>query len=358
MKLAVLSGDYPKVISGVGDNSYYLIRELQKSGVETVLVTTDVPEIPDPGFPTLKIRWRLRDYAKLRAFLKRQQVTHVMIQYPCSLYGKYNLIPHLYVKWLRLAGYKIVATLHEFSNIHLLRRLSEYVFLFFSHWIFVTNEYERRAVSAFFPRLGKKVSIVPAGNNVSVERSPADADPGVIAFFGIFYPNKQMEQVIRMMAEIERQFPRKYTFRFIGGVHPYYREYYQAFREQAESALPRSEWRIDRPIEEIGGLIKDVFCAALYFKDGVSSRRSSFTAFISNGIPVITNPGRYSGELNALEGKGLFYAGEAFQNIPGVLQKLHAPQFYETCHQTLVQFARPFQYPAIAAEYRAVFARL
>lgn len=358
MKLAVLSGDYPNVISGVGDNSYYLIRELQASGVETVLVTTDTLEIPNPGFPALKIRWRLRDYAKLRAFLKRQQVTHVMIQYPCSLYGKYNLIPHLYVKWLRLAGYKIVVTLHEFSNIHFLRRLSEYVFLFFSQRIFVTNEYERSAVSAVFSGIGKKVSIVSAGNNVSVERSPADANPGVIAFFGIFYPNKQMEQVIRMMAEIERKFPRKYTFRFIGGVHPYYREYYRTFREQAESALPRSEWHIDRPIQEIGGLIKDVFCAVLYFKDGVSSRRSSFTAFISNGIPVITNPGRYSQELGALEGRGLFYAGEGFQNVPGFLQKLSDPRFYADCHQTLIQFARPFQYPQIAMEYRAVLARL
>lgn len=358
MKLAVLSGDYPKVISGVGDNSYYLIRELQKSGVETVLVTSEVPEISDPGFPALKIRWRLRDYPGLRAFLKREQVTHVMIQYPCSLYGKYNLIPHLYIMRLRLAGYKIVTTLHEFSNIHFLRRISEYVFLFFSQQVVVTNEYERRAVSAFFSGIGKKVSVIRVGNNVQAQRSAQDANPAVIAFFGIFYPNKQMEQVIGMLAEIERQFPRKYTFRFIGGVHPYYRDYYHTFRQQAERTLPRSEWHIDRPIEEIGGLMKDVFCAALYFKDGVSSRRGSFIAFISNGIPVITNPGRYSGELSALEGKGLFYAGEENQHLGAVLQKLHDRQFYESCHRALVQFSRPFQFPQIATEYRAVFARL
>jgi hypothetical protein len=132
-----------------------------------------------------------------------------MIQYPCSLYGKYNVIPHLYIKWLRLSGYKIVTTLHEFSNIHILRRLSEYVLLMFSNWIFVTNEYERKAVTKIFRSFQNKVSIIPAGNNVLVERSPADANPNVITFFGIFYPNKQMDQVILMMQEIEGKFPGK-----------------------------------------------------------------------------------------------------------------------------------------------------
>jgi hypothetical protein len=141
-------------------------------------------------------------------------------------------------------------------------------------------------------------------------------------------------------------------------VHPYYQDYYEKFRKKADNALSGTEWHINRPIEEIGELIKESFCAVLYFKDGVSSRRSSFTAFISNGIPVITNRGKYSEELSVIEGKGMFYTENDFHNIEGILRKFDDPEFYKRCHQTLIDFSRPFQYPYIAGEYQKIFKRL
>ncbi len=357
VKIALMSADYPNIISGVGDYSARLLQEWRQAGHQVILITARHPAVARPEGAVLALRWKMRSFFQLQAFLNRHQPEVISLQYPCSLYGKSSLTPHFFLAALRLRGWKIVTTLHEFSNVHPLRRWSEYLLVWCSRRVIVTNEFERTALLRVVPFTpAEKVQVIPIGSNLPpVPPAPLPAERTAISFFGIFYPNKQMERVIEVMAAIEQEFPGKFTFRFVGGIHPYYPEYLAQFRGLAERVLPRTEWHINQPLEKVAALLNGSFCGVLFYKDGVSIRRGSFLAFLTCGIPVITSPGPYSADLRPLDGKGVFYFTPDLKNVADIIRSLQHPPFYESCSAHLSAFAGRFQFPRIAKRYVEAF---
>jgi glycosyltransferase involved in cell wall biosynthesis len=353
VKVALMTGDYPGIISGISDYSSRLKEHLEALGDMVYVITSLTDRVADESV-ALKIAWGMAGFRELRRFLKANGIKALNIQYPCSLYGKYNLFPHLYAVLLRLCGVKIITTLHEFSNINLLRRLSEYIFIIFSHRIIMTNSRDHDAMKRQIPFIGEKVSVVPIGSNIGgVNESPRFGSR-YITYFGIFYPRKGAERVIDIMETLDRSFENKYIFKFIGGAHPYYPDYLGRFREIAESRLSRTEWHLDLPLDDIGPLLADSFLSVMYFRDGASLRRGSILAAIANGVPVISNRGAGT-DLREIEEKGLFYVDEDLSNCVEIVQKLQREEFYRSVFSSLIRFAKRFDFRAIAREYQKNF---
>ncbi len=348
-----MTGDYPGIISGISDYSFRLKEQLEKLGDEVFVITSLDERVTDEGV-ALRIAWNLRGFREIGRFLNENGIRVLNIQYPCSLYGKYNLFPHLYAVLLRLSGMKIVTTLHEFSNINLLRRLSEYLFVIFSQRIIVTNDRDREAILRRIPFSGGKMSIVPIGSNIGGVNEGPRFDSRYITSFGIFYPRKGAERVIDIMEALDRSFENKYIFKFIGGTHPYYPDYLGRFRRLAESRLSRTEWHLDLPLNGIGPLLADSFLSVMCFRDGASLRRGSLLAAIANGIPVISNRGAGT-DLREIEEKGLFYADADLSNCAEIVQKLQREDFYHSAFNSLINFAKRFDFRAIAREYQKNF---
>ena len=348
-----MTGDYPGIISGISDYSSRLKEHLEALGDQVYVITSRDERVSDEGI-ALKIAWNLSGLRTLGSFLKRNGITLLNIQYPCSLYGKYNLFPHLYVMLLRLCGVKILTTLHEFSNINLLRRLSEYLFIVFSQRIIVTNGLDYNAIKRRIPFIGEKVSVVPIGSNIEGVNEKPRFGSRYITYFGIFYPRKGAERVIDIMETLDRRFENKYIFKFIGGAHPYYPDYLGRFREIAESRLSRTEWHLDLPLDDIGPLLADSFLGVMYFRDGASLRRGSLLAAIANGVPVISNRGAGT-DLREIEEKGLFYVDADLSNCVEIVQKLQREELYRSVFSSLIRFAKRFDFRAIAREYQKNF---
>ena len=121
-----MSADFPEFISGYGDYASLLVQHLQNLGQGVCLVTTDT-DVIKAQLDSVRVKWRLRELPSLYAALRQKDVRIINIQYPNELYGKYSLVPHCYAVLFRILGFTIVTTIHEYSNIHILKRISEQI---------------------------------------------------------------------------------------------------------------------------------------------------------------------------------------------------------------------------------------
>jgi glycosyltransferase involved in cell wall biosynthesis len=308
------------------------------------------------------VDWGAASLGRIARYCSEHAIQFINIQYPAPLYGKYSLVPQLIAISLRLRGYDVITTLHEFSNNNILRRLSMSVFFLASAAVVMTTRYELDAVLRQFSLLGagrikSKTRIIPIGSNLDPCLSPdveARAESKIISYFGVFYPSKGAERSIEIMQEIDQLYPAKFTFRFIGGTHPYYQDYFENFRRQAEQSLERTEFVLNKPHSLIAEYICTSRFAVLTYNDGVSIRRGSFLAFISSGIPVITNPGKFSSELSEIEERGMYYSDGSRENLRKVMDNLDSPETYIENASVLTAFSARFDFGTIARMYMSM----
>jgi glycosyltransferase involved in cell wall biosynthesis len=355
-RLVIISADYPDVISGIGDYAYLLKTHLDDAGIDTCVITTENEKIKN-ATNTLKINWKLWDIVKVLNTLKEWNAAILIFQYPGILYGRYSLVPHLFIIILRVFGYKIVTTIHEYSNVVLLRRLSEWIFIVCSHRVIVTSTQQRNSLSNYFG-VQKKIQVIPIGPNIPALGPRPNHESNIIISFGMFYPNKNMEDVIDFMKSIEQRYGDKYIFRFVGGYHIHFMDYYEKIREKATKTLSNVEWMLNRPHNEVYDFIKDAFLAIQFYNDGASIRRGTLVGIMANGIPMISNKGSSGDELSAIEGNGLFYANTE-NDVLGYLDKLISDkEYYYKCSMVLQKESINYNFNSIVASYKNILTEL
>lgn len=350
--VALITADYPGIISGIGDYAFLLQNHLQKIDVVTRIITSKNEKIKS-STDSLNIDWNLWAIKKIIQFLKKNDITIVIVQYPGSSYGRYSIIPHLFVIISRIFGFKIITTLHEYSNVVFLRRVSEWVFILFSQQIVMTSEYEKKNIGNLF-NIQKKINIIQIGSNIQMSGSKSNYGSDRIVTFGMFYPDKKLENVIEFMKEIEMRYPNKYTLRFVGGCHIHFMNYFEEIKQKANNEIKRVEWFINNPLTTLPELIKDAFLALQYYNDGVSMRRGSFISIVQNGIPVITNRGEHTQELQLLEGNGVFYSNSTDNVFSHIDRLISNKQYYDDCANNLRKNCKGIGFDKIALKYKNV----
>lgn len=360
-KVIFFSGDYPHLISGVGDYVYNLKRELQFLGIDVSIITTNNSKITQESQVYPIMQWKTKDVIDALKLLKKitknsQQLIH--FQYPTSGCGKYNLLPHLLAAICRVLGYTVVTTLHEYSNVHLLRRISEWLFIIASHKIIVTAHSEKRKIlknDSFLRKwLERKTTVIPISSNIQICNKEYNYNSNIITFFGQFYPNKGYDVVLQWFEVIEHNFPGEYKFRFVGGTHYYYPNELPKFKQKAETRLGKEnlEWIINKSISEVCSYIKGSFLIALPYKDGITIRKTTFLAALVNGIPILTNSGRYSYEDvdRQIFDKGVFLIKEK-QDIVEAILSLRDRTKYVSCCNYLRKYGKRFSFKNVADKH-------
>lgn len=354
-KVTIVTADYPDIPSGIGDYSYRLKESLEKLGFTVYVITSKDKRITDSN-EVLKVRWNIGSIFKIKRFCKYFGVKALILQYPTPLFGIYNLIPIIYPLIFRLFGFNFFTTLHEFSNIHPIRRVFELALVLFSKKVIVTVEEERaKIIKVLFPLdLKNKITTINIGSNVEAVNKKPNIASNIITFFGLFYPKKIDRRVVDIMHEIDRSFKGRFIFRFVGGVSPFHTAFFKKIKKDATAKLAKTEWFIDNPFKELPYLLKDSFCAVVVYNDGASLRRGSLLAFIANGIPIITNKGQYSKDLETLENNGIFYVEDTKDATKIVSKFIEDPTFYSNCYKKLISFSKKFSFDEIARKYVSV----
>uniref|UniRef100_Q31EZ9 Uncharacterized protein n=1 Tax=Hydrogenovibrio crunogenus (strain DSM 25203 / XCL-2) TaxID=317025 RepID=Q31EZ9_HYDCU len=263
MKVLMVSGSIPPEPCGVGDYTYYLTGILNTKGVSVSL---------------LKL-----NFLSLLKLLRVDKDVLIHIQYPSRGFG-ISLLPQ-FVTLFKMP----VVTLHEFSQVHLLRKISEIPFLIFSRRIIVTTEHEREAIIKLYSGFNKKICVIPvsaAFNPVGEVRSFKHRSG--IAFFGLMRPNKGIEEFLGLVEEL-RYRKLDIPVRVFSAIPVGSEKYFEGIKSSADGL--DIEWYLNKPLKDVSsGLLRSKY-SYLHFSDGVSDRRSSFMAAISHGLLTISNSG-------------------------------------------------------------------
>ncbi|HYK37960.1 hypothetical protein [Alloacidobacterium sp.] len=229
--------------------------------------------------------WKLFHVADVLRRLRSGAFDIVHIQYPGLGYAK-----HLGPPAISLIR-DVVVTLHEFSHVHLLRRVASIPFCLRSQVIF-TTEYERQNAIAKMPFLVRRSQVIPIGSNIQKDTSTLEKRHfQEIVYFGLIVPKKGIEDVIKLAAVVKAQ-RLPYRIRVIGRIVHAVRELvaYAGNLLQSTKDLP-IDWSIDLTEDEVAVLLGKTAFAYLPYPDGASERRGSLKAALAAGAVCITTKG-------------------------------------------------------------------
>ncbi len=271
MKVLLISGSLPPSPCGVGDYSQQLYSSLVKKGYALKL---------------FKIQfWNITNLLNIVADIKRESSSLLHIQYPTVGYG-YSLIP----QFLALV-FPSVVTIHEFSQAHILRKLSLGFFTVRSSLIFTTS-YERDSFCKFYFWVNKsKTSVFFLGSSIIPNQDIGQkqiADPVILSYFGLIRPNKGLEDFITLLATSQKN-AQTLRGRIIGKLVQGQAQYATQLK-LATADLP-IEWCLDQSEEAVSDLLFETTFTYLPYPDGASMRRTSLLAALFHGTFVITTKG-------------------------------------------------------------------
>jgi len=352
-KIALIASDFPPFYSGYSFYNYNLFNKYIEKHNNIFLITSKNININKNNIIT--VNWKISSIFSILKFLRNNEINIINIQYPNILYGRYNIFPHLLVIILRLLKYDVITTIHEFLNIHFIRRLSEIVFFIFSQKVIVTSFFEKDVINKYLRISRKKINVIPIGSNVPIVKTGKNKNNSVIAYFGMFYPDKKIEEVINLFRQIELSEKSNIKFKMIGAAHQYYMKYLKKIIELGEKSIKNLEWKLNLTQEQLEKEFSNIDISVLFYNDGASLRRGSLLASIINGIPVITNKGKYINELKILEGKGIFYFdSNSIQNNRIIHELLNNPEFYKKCSVELKKYSYYFSFERVVKDYEKI----
>jgi glycosyltransferase involved in cell wall biosynthesis len=274
MRIVMVSG-IPSVSCGVADYTGRLILALEKIGIKVHLLTQN--------------HWSLFDIRQLIREIRRLQPDVIHIQYPAAAYGK-SLAPQMLTLWAA-THCPVVITIHEFSQVHLLRRIAILPFSFARYLIF-TNPFELTSLAKWVFWARKKSSVLPLGSSIPFEARALDANSMQGVYFGLIRENKGLEEFLAL-AQLCLQTSQPYQFLVLGSVQAGSEEYYEQLRKKFVG-LSNLDWELDLPAKTIARYLSSSGFAYLPFPDGASERRTSLLAALGNCLPVLTTKGLHT----------------------------------------------------------------
>ena len=266
MRVSLITGSVPPYPCGVGGFTEKLAEELRAQGVEVALVTG--------------LDWSAFSANRSRKQIAAASPDIVHIQYPTRGY-RWSLGPHA----LSLSM-KTVVTLHEFSQVHLLRTLSSMAFLLRSQMVF-TTEFERASAQKWAPWIEGRSRVIPIANIVDRYQGAPLPRSGV-AYFGLLRPKRGLEDFLEFARLLHSKSP-ELPIRIIGGEVPYAKDYPERLRSIA-AGVP-IEWHVNKSEAEVARLLSICEFAYLPFPEGATERRTSLIGAMVNGCVIISNGG-------------------------------------------------------------------
>lgn len=318
MNICMISGSFHPLRCGIADYTFLLSRVLAKKNVNLSVVTGAVKNQPEKCLMdkilVLRImkEWALPELLKLLSIIKQNSSKIVHIQYNATLYNNHimiNLLP-LFIKRF-MPGVKVVITFHEMIGPGIFWKLWFYVCLKFTDRIIMTNKKYADILLRQNPSSINKISIITVGGCVEdagvyrltdEERSSlrqglnVDGETILIVSFGLIFPNKELEVLIRAAKSIIEE-GKKIKLIFIGGESDIFPDLSMEYRDKIDQyikSLGMEEFVIRLGFMDSSRILKMIQCsdmAVLLYKNGVHSGCCSFITVLSCGLPVITTAG-------------------------------------------------------------------
>ena len=306
---------FPPDQCGVGDYTYQLALHLQAAGNRVVLVTTR-REMPTP--PPFELRpvianWHFPDMQTILDVAREVRPHVVHIQYHNEDYDAVEMISALPLCIKEtLPETLVVTTLHNTRSFTFAPRLTMGVFLRFSDWLVITNDADREVLLREHPLHAHKYSVVPAAGGLPCpagvlalrdehrrrlrsELKLAD-DVFLLGYFGFINEEKGLESLLHALRALRAARFRAHLL-LVGGLHSDRETVVSPYQQRLLGLIDSLGLR--DAITATGYLEADdasqhlvgVDLAVLPFRDGLTTKRSSFLSVLSHDVPVLSTVG-------------------------------------------------------------------
>lgn len=250
--------------------------------------------------------WSLSKLPDIIEEIKSKKPDIVHMQYPTLGYG-FKLVPHLLSIY-----FPTLITLHEVSQVNILRQLSLYLFSKKSNHFLFTNVYEKDYALKHAPWIEENARVIPIGSNIPRGKEEKEENGKEILYFGLIREKKGLEEVIEL-ARLIKEAGEDYQIRIIGKPDSRSAAYLERLIEEAKD-LPVI-WDLGKEAEEVADRLSRSRMGYLPFPDGASERRGSLLAFLLNQVHTITTRGPFTPDIFDEVVEYASTPEEAFQQI-------------------------------------------
>lgn len=318
LSILLLVPTFPPDQCGVGDYTYQLALHLHGRGHRVTVLGTrrDAPP-PDVPFEFLPLvsNWHFPDVQTILDLVAERRPDVVHIQYHNEDYDRVEMISTLPLCLKEtLPGTRVVTTLHNTRSFTFAPRLTMGVLLRFSDWLVVTNDADRDVLVQEYPLHAHKHSVVPAAGGMpcppgllaarDAHRARLRRELGLakgdmlLAYFGFINEEKGLESLLHAMAALQRAaFPARLLL--VGGLHsdreaavsPYHQKILATIQELGVGSSIHVTGYLDGDSASRHLLAADL--AVLPFRDGLTTKRSSFLSVLSHDLPALSTAGEH-----------------------------------------------------------------
>jgi len=333
MKVVVISGAFPPMRAGEADHTLYLCRHLANRGLDIHLLTTKGSEppgsIPFRIYPLMQ-SWSWSELPRFAGFIRRSAPEAILLIYSGWIFNSQFMITFAPIISKILAPRAVFVTQFEIEYLslrvslftHAFRkmvnrylRLKNFDFIpgslaHTSDGIVVLSERHKRKILERFPRVSKKIAVIPPpplirvkpANNGASRQHTREAlgvkpDEIIVAYFGYVYSGKGVDTLFRAFQILTNQ-RRNLRLLMIGAMQPsnnvpYLRELYKLAQQLGidSKIIWTGEYAWDS--DDGSGYLQAADACVLPFDKGVSLNRSSFAAAAAHGLPIVTTRGEF-----------------------------------------------------------------
>lgn len=301
MKLLIVVGDFPPFVSGIGDYTDLLARSLSAAGVSVTVLTLAGQD--DGVARPYTVRREMPSFTMKdlsRAVEIASGFDIVNIQYPGVHYGRSPMI-NLFAAALRRRAPQVrtTVTIHDCRVMRWRWRLRTWPLVNSVHGIIHVDPGDWPFIKSWCTFGAPPHACIPIASNVEVlsccatDRERWRSGLGVapsetaIAYFGILYPHKGVDELLTAHASLRRKGHALRTV-IIGQFdreEPWCEPLRQRFKEEGVVWVP------DASLTRVSECLHACDLAALPFHSGTSTNRSSMLAALGHGLPTITTDG-------------------------------------------------------------------
>lgn len=328
MKIALLCGPCPAGGCGVGDYSRCLADALNVIGIESHVIAAG--------------DWRLQSVLERLRSVRTLNPDLVHIQYPTVGFAR-----HLGPQAISLLK-SCVATIHEVSRAHILRKVALYPFSFRARHVIFPSNFERRFAVKWAPWISHRSSVIAVPSNIGVGPKQ-QRNPGEIVHFGLIMPGKGLEEVIRLGRLIQVS-GHALRIRIIGTVRSDHAAYFEALR--SESLRLPIVWDNGLNKTQVEDRLAATAVAYLPYPDGVSERRATLKAALINGTAVITTRGAQT--PSDLQGSVCFVE-TAEEALAAALNLFESSEERDTLARNGMEYAGRYTWERIAERHSVLY---
>ncbi|MBP8674775.1 MAG: glycosyltransferase [Acetomicrobium sp.] len=300
-KIAIISGSYPNMKCGVGDYTDVLVSYLSDIGIDVdVLTSANREVVRNDQIKPIITNWGLSCIKEIFKYCKSNNINIVHIQYPTKGYGYKigtNLLP-LFNKIIKIFSsnkLRIVTTIHEFSQSHILRKISIVPLILFSDDIILTDQSEENKINRLMPFFidKSKYKIIHIGSNILPNKAAnctCHDDSKLITYFGFIRPDKGIDTLLKAIPLTKVYSEDDFKLAILAELNDD-DEYHMKIKNLIKK-LNIDREKIDitgyLPSGKISEYLMRSKLSVLPFRDGITCRRSTFIASVIHDTPVLS----------------------------------------------------------------------